>query len=168
MSDFVIDSDCQKFQYVRKVAVSESAKFGLFTVICQYPLIESNKSHQQSVKIIEQYAKNLGYADVALVSLFARKELSGDRPSTSFEPVGPENDLWIERVCRESDIIIAAWGDFPEVGKRSRDVLNLINDLDVFAIQLNRNATPTHPLGWKKKAPKVYRRAVSSALPSAG
>ena len=141
---------------------------GTCMILCLYPERGSDKSQSQTFAICRELAGRLGYGTVALAYLFADQDYDQAGHDTGPESVGPANDTTILEIAAQSEIIIGAWGDFPRIKPRVYEVMKLLAEYDLHAIQTNANGSPAHPLAWRKKAPKLYRAKARSRMPSAG
>lgn len=96
------------------------------------------------------YATAWGAADLTIVNLFALRATDPRKLRDAEDPVGPENDDYIEAAVRQSDLTICAWGAHGELQGRNRKVIDLLKDRGL-AVQLHtlrRTASgePGHPL----------------------
>jgi hypothetical protein len=62
----------------------------------------------------------------------------------SIDPIGSENDTWINKLSREAAIIVAAWGNDGSYLNRSREILGTL--LNLHCIKMNKSGEPAHPL----------------------
>lgn len=111
------------------------------------------------------FAQRWGCAAVSVVNLFA---LRATHPPTLFaadDPVGPDNDRHIRRVCRETDVVVAAWGVHGARLGRDGAVLALLEGLELQCLGTTRGGHPLHPLYVRGDAPlvPVPRRACAGA-----
>lgn len=80
-----------------------------------------------------------------MVNLFALRSTDPSALRMHPAPIGPENDLWIERAMSAADIAIAAWGNGGVLLDRSNVVSTRYKGrLEAFAMT-NANM-PKHPL----------------------
>lgn len=92
------------------------------------------------------FAKRWGFEAVCMVNLFA---IRGSNPSVIMsveDPMGPENDRWIEQCANSADRIIAAWGIHGRYRGRDKRVTDLLYQKKVEALAINKDGTPMHPL----------------------
>ena len=90
------------------------------------------------------FAQSRGYGSVSIVNLFAYRSTDPKVLLRLEEPSGPKNDLWIRKLAKISDIVIAAWGNVGSINDRSRHVLDLVPHL--YCLKVNRTGEPSHPL----------------------
>lgn len=95
------------------------------------------------------FAKASDYGSIQVVNLFAFKatkpELLRDK---NIEPIGDRNDKYILDTCRNSDIVIAAWGVNGKLNSRNAYVERLIgtNTYDLHCLGVSTEGHPRHPL----------------------
>ena len=90
------------------------------------------------------FARAWGYGGVCLVNLFAYLATTPQELMQARDPVGPDNDAWLEEVAGTIPILVAAWGNDGTYLGRSAQVRELIPDLQV--LKLNKSGEPAHPL----------------------
>ena len=56
------------------------------------------------------FARRFGYDGYTVVSLYAAVVTAAGELNTHRDPVGPDNDAWIDRLARRHDVIVFAWG----------------------------------------------------------
>ena len=94
------------------------------------------------------FAKSWGYEALTIGNLFAYRSTSQKKLSKVSDPVGPSNDESILSLCKEAQIVIAAWGNEGKLYGRDKAVLKLLNGEGVVLHHLgqNRRGEPKHPL----------------------
>ena len=61
------------------------------------------------------------------------------------DPIGPENDAYLQQLATESHQLIACWGNAGIFKDRSTFVKQLLKD-KLHYLKLNKNGEPGHPL----------------------
>jgi hypothetical protein len=155
--------------YARWLTANENGK-GICTVIGLHPegVNQDKDAVDDTAAICLEFAKKNNYRTLLLVNLYSQIGLNQNNIRSAPNAVGPENDLWLQKAAQESDLVVVAWGDFPWIKFRSRQVMNLLLPYTLHAVQVNANGTPSHPKAWRLKAAKVYRQSVQKVLPVAG
>jgi hypothetical protein len=149
-------SDCGRYQYIRWFEISPGAS-KVCTILGLNPVMPDAGKPDQTAGICLEFAKRLGYTKLVIVNLFALVSRGSEGVPMGAEPVGPDNDKWLQEVAAVSHLIVGAWGDYPGIGPRVRAVLGQLKDFDIHCVQANSNGSPRHPLAWRQKAPKLYR-----------
>jgi hypothetical protein len=62
----------------------------------------------------------------------------------SFEPIGIDNDKWIQELAKKAGIIIAAWGTYGNYLNRDRQVKDIIENIK--CLETTKHGHPKHPL----------------------
>lgn len=79
-----------------------------------------------------------------IVNLFAfRATLPSDLKKAE-DPVGADNDYWIEQAHRNAGLTVACWGNDGDFQQRAATVCRRIDKLH--CLQLNKTLHPAHPL----------------------
>ena len=75
-------------------------------------------------------------------------ERLADLHASGFDLVGPDNDAMILDAARRAAVVVCGWGKPGRLGGRDAAVLTLLRDAGVtpYALALNKNGTPKHPL----------------------
>lgn len=85
---------------------------------------------------------------IYVVNLFALRSSKPAELYVNNDPVGPENNFWINKIVKQSQIIVAAWGNHGHFLNRDIEVLNILKSLGLklYCLGLNKNGSPKHPL----------------------
>jgi hypothetical protein len=94
------------------------------------------------------FSRAWGYRRVEVINLFALRSSDPDKLLADPDPVGPENDIWIENAALRAEVLIAAWGAHKAAPRRGRDVAGLLASADIPMNCLGRTQQgfPKHPL----------------------
>lgn len=103
------------------------------------------------------FCYRFGCRNLVVVNLFA---LRSKDPGLLYEadyPIGPDNDFWIEKMCRNSKDTVAAWGTDGAYMRRDRDVLKMLSLSKIKPVCLGktRDGFPRHPLYLSNEARRV-------------
>ena len=91
-----------------------------------------------------KYANRWGYGRIVLCNLFAYISTTAKSIKNCPDPIGPENDIWIEKLASQSELVIACWGNMGIYKERDQFVHSLIPNLHCLG-RTNRGQ-PRHPL----------------------
>jgi len=93
------------------------------------------------------YARAWGHDGLVMLNLFAYRSTDPKALTRVEDPVGPDNDQWIERfsVGRR---VLAAWGNHGWRYGRAKIVMNMLGKLlvQVHCLGLTKSGHPKHPL----------------------
>lgn len=91
------------------------------------------------------FAEDWGYGELVVGNIFALRATNPDELYDHDDPVGPENDAYLEEICDEADRVIAAWGNHGDLHDRGLEVARTI-DVDLEALEITQAGQPAHPL----------------------
>ncbi len=92
------------------------------------------------------YAKAWGYDGCVFVNLFAVRTPDPKVMKQAMYPVGPENDTWICRMCRDAGLVVAAWGNHGSHINRARYVKSMIAPFHPKCLKITKSGEPGHIL----------------------
>lgn len=90
------------------------------------------------------YATRWGYGGMVMTNLFAFRATDPEDMKRADDPIGPENDYWLQAVAEKSAITVAAWGNGGVYLERAERVASLIEDLQ--CLRKTGRGQPWHPL----------------------
>jgi hypothetical protein len=104
------------------------------------------------------FARDWGFGGVWVLNLFAYRATQPTVLKAAADPIGPRNDIWLKRIARRCDRIVAAWGNHGRFMHRSTRVRAMFGDrLEI--IRLTAAGEPAHPLYLSKTLkPVVWGR----------
>ena len=120
---------------------------------CRKPMVlfiglnPSIADHQQDDPTIRKclgFAKRWGCGGITVVNLFAFRATKPLNLLNANDPIGPDNDQWIERQLRKSDFVVGGWGNHGDYMNRAEYVVEKIPK--IYCLNTNKSGHPTHPL----------------------
>lgn len=90
------------------------------------------------------FAKDWGYGALLMANLFAFRSTYPKEIYLIDDPIGKDNDHYILECVKQSDLIIACWGNNGTYMDREKIIKELVPNL--YCLQKNKNGTPHHPL----------------------
>lgn len=100
------------------------------------------------------FARRWGYGGVGNGNLFAFRATDPKDMMAADDPVGPENDAWLDRLAAEAGLVVAAWGNGGGFLGRSQAIRSRLENLH--CLKVNASGEPAHPL---------YQRADTRPVP---
>lgn len=91
------------------------------------------------------YAKDWGFGRLEVANLFALRSPDPDQLTEHPNPVGPENNEYVENVCYQADKVIAAWGANGGLMDRGPMVTEMVDEI-LYALDTTKDGHPVHPL----------------------
>lgn len=90
------------------------------------------------------FARDWGYGTLLMANLFAFRSTYPKEIYLIDDPIGKDNDHYILECVKQSDLIIACWGNNGTYMDREKIIKELVPNL--YCLQKNKNGTPHHPL----------------------
>lgn len=124
------------------------------------PSTADEKEDDATIRRCVGFAHAWGYGGVVMVNLFAFRSRDPRGLLLAPDPVGPDNDAWIETEASDSGIIIAAWGTNGAVMYRAARVLEILSETgkQIFCLGKTKGGSPRYPLYLPQTAkPEIFR-----------
>ena len=151
MKELRVTSKCQNYQYFRLYAINEEAKNPLGIVGLNPSVIKNGKN--STVSILSQIALREGYDSLIITNLYGYITPNPKDLKTIDDPVGPDNDVWINDMVKTCDKVLCIWGNNPDK-ERVNKILPTIKK-KAYTIGLTKSGQPRHVLHTKKDAPLI-------------
>lgn len=112
-----------------------------------------------TIRKVDGFTRRLGFGRATVVNEFAfrSKDVAALRLAT--DPVGPENDLYIEQVMREASLFIVGWGSLaklpPHLRHRWREFCAIADrvGIELYCFGTCADGHPRHPCMTGYKTP---------------
>ena len=106
-----------------------------------------------TLQACKRFARDWGYGIVRVCNLFALRTPYPKTLKDDMDPIGAENDGWILRSARDTDVIVCSWGNdgtHLDRGRRVRRMLEREGLSDKMRhLGLTKMGQPRHPLRLK-------------------
>lgn len=113
------------------------------------------------------YAKAWGYGALTLGNLFAFRATDPRDMRAAPDPIGPDNDAWLERIASEVGMghLVCGWGTHGAFMGRGEAVIAHLLSTGHFpkALKLTSDGQPGHPLYLRGNLEPFYLRGASHA-----
>ncbi|MDF2434881.1 MAG: hypothetical protein JWP44_4512 [Mucilaginibacter sp.] len=114
------------------------------------PSTADASSDDPTIRRCIAFTKQWNLGGIVVVNLFAARSTDPALLGAMDDPIGPENDEYIRRVCREAAVntIVCAWGVHGALHSRGRDVHARIwqHKGYVSCLGVTKDGHPKHPL----------------------
>lgn len=139
-------SPCGTFRYTLTRTWDPSVP-PLVVLMCN-PSTADETANDPTVARCQSRAQRMGAGGLVVVNIFALRSTDPAMLYKVADPVGPDNDRAIQDVCRSARQVICAWGNPGKLLGRGAYVLDMLRGMDVpvFALALNADGSPKHPL----------------------
>lgn len=135
-------SKCRRYRYALWRTWDQSKPYIMF--ICLNPSTADETTDDPTLTRCITYAKSWGYGGVCMANLFAFRATAPADMKAAKNPIGSQNDRWLEKLAHEAEIVVAAWGNDGVHSGRSRQVRALIPNM--YCLKINKTGEPAHPL----------------------
>ncbi len=93
------------------------------------------------------FTRSWGYGGLIKTNIFAYRSTDPRALYTLRDPVGPENDAYLQSVALKSDLILAAWGTHGALRGRGTWVYHkTLRDFPLHCLAFTKGGYPKHPL----------------------
>ena len=132
----------RKYRYFLKRQWADGDNFVNFVLL--NPSTADEKIDDPTIRRCINFAKNWGYNGIYVTNLFAFRTKSPNILKKSKNPVGNKNNYFLEKISRESKLIIVAWGNHGSFLNRDKEVLSLLSN--IYCLDTTKLGNPKHPL----------------------
>lgn len=108
------------------------------------PSTADEKNDDPTVRKCMGFARRWGCGGLIFVNLFAYRTTNPINLRKVVDPVGLENDCWIQNQLGKADFVVGAWGNHGSYMGRGARYLEEIPEL--YCLQINKTGHPAHPL----------------------
>lgn len=125
---------------------------GLVAFVGLNPSTADETEDDPTVRRCIGYARDWGFGGLAMLNIFAFRATDPRIMEAHHQPVGPENDAWLERWTAGSaaDLVVACWGTHGALHDRGLAVRSLLHDLPLRVFGVTKDGHPKHPLYLRK------------------
>lgn len=141
--DAVLDKT-RKYRYLLKRQWGDSSNFVNFILL--NPSTANEIVDDPTVKACISFAKRWGYDGLYITNLFAYRTKSPKELKKADSPIGEENDKYLSKHAKKSDLVVAAWGNHGKFAGRNLEVLKIIKDTPIHCLGTTKLEEPRHPL----------------------
>jgi hypothetical protein len=135
-------SECRSYRYALWRTWDSSKPLVMFVGL--NPSTADETSDDPTLTRCINYAKSWGYGGVCMANLFAFRATEPTDMKASDDPIGTENNQWLQKLAKDAALVVAAWGNDGSYLKRSEQVKELLPNL--YCLKLNKSGEPAHPL----------------------
>jgi len=148
---FAVFSDCKRYRYVLGWPAKADGKDSALFVLANPSTATAEKLDPTLTRCV-RYAIRWGYEWAHVVNARAWRETDPKLVPADPLAIGPDNDAHIAAEAAKATIVIVGWGQL--AGPRGPVVLDLIRRAGKvpYALALNDDGTPRHPLARGKLA----------------
>lgn len=141
-------SKCGMYRYWLERSWAETGK-GFVNFVMLNPSTADAEKDDPTIRKCIGFAQRWGFDGMHVVNLFALRSTNPKSLYSHMDPVGPENDLFINAGALSAEKTIIAWGRHGTLHGRADAVLKLLQKNAgnrVHALAMNNDGSPRHPL----------------------
>lgn len=142
MQTSAVISSCGKYRYELRRTWDTTKPAVLF--VCLNPSTADATVEDNTSRVCINYAKQWGFGTLLIGNLFALRSTDSAALRTAKDPVGPDNDSFIQELQSKAALVVCAWGNEGAFLKRDAQVLHLLTAPHCL-VKL-KNGRPGHPL----------------------
>jgi len=110
------------------------------------PSIADKHKNDPTTKRALEFAHKLDCKAYLAVNCFAMIATDSSELKPDPDPVGPENDAYIQAAAEWADKIVIAWGTIGALHNRGKEVLRLLNGYELLCLGYTKEKYPNFPL----------------------
>jgi hypothetical protein len=110
-----------------------------------------------TIRRCRNFAKAWGFDALCMANLFAFRTKDPAEMMRAPDPIGPENDHWLQNLSADAGITIAAWGVPGKFRGRDEEVLQILQEPNCLGV--TKDGFPRHPL-YVKADTKPFRYCI--------
>jgi hypothetical protein len=99
-----------------------------------------------TVRKCVRWAQSWGFGAVDVCNVFAWRSTDPKLLYTLDDPVGPENDHWIQQTAMMAAMVVVAWGKHGALKGRAAAVAQMLEKHKPYCLGVNADGSPEHPL----------------------
>jgi hypothetical protein len=135
-------SDCRNYRFALWRTWDDSKHFAM--IIGLNPSTADEVNDDPTLTRCINFAKSWGYGGVCMTNLFAYRATDPKDMKSQKDPIGAENDIWLNKLANDAGIVVAAWGNDGRYLNRSNMVVEMLPNLHY--LKMNKSGEPAHPL----------------------
>ncbi len=156
METSALISDCQSYRYWLKRCWLHEPDVGdgcvLFVML--NPSTADAELNDPTIRRCIGFARSWGFVELMVANLYAFRATQPSDLWKASDPVGPENDQWLDQLAEDADQIVCAWGANAR-DDRIDDFLRRMQTANkpLFCLGTTKAGAPRHPLYISKTQP---------------
>lgn len=135
-------SPCRKYRYALFRAWEPAKGFVMFVGL--NPSTADETVDDPTIRRCIAFAQAWGYGGLCMANLFAFRATEPADMKKAPDPVGPENDGYLQSLSLAADVVVAAWGVHGTHRGRDTQVRAMLPNLHY--LRLTKDGHPGHPL----------------------
>jgi hypothetical protein len=158
-------SPCRTYRYRLERRAPEGQSGPTLAFIMMNPSTADERQDDQTIRMVRLFGRRHGYGRILIGNIFAFRSKDIGMLGQVPDPVGPDNDVHLERIMHEADRCYVAWGaetKLPEyLRRRWREVVAIADRIGcrLYCLEHLKGGHPRHPQILQYSSPDtVWRR----------
>ncbi len=157
-------SECGQFRYqLERLSAKRTSRKSTVTFIGLNPSTADASQDDPTIRRCIQFAHSWEFKTLIVVNLFAFRATKPIDLFKAPDPIGTENDAYIEQAISRASMVIACWGEHGVRNDRACYVRRRYQRR-LSALRINRSGQPAHPLYLPGSLKPVKLSALAAAL----
>lgn len=110
------------------------------------PSTADERENDPTIRRCIRFASDWGYGAIYMANLFALRATDPEVMKVHQEPVGIDNNVWLQDLARDAGVIICAWGTHGTHKGRDKQVITLLAAHELKCLGTTKHDHPRHPL----------------------
>lgn len=110
------------------------------------PSTANERDDDPTIRRCKRFADDWGFGAVVMANLFALRATDPKVMLAHSEPIGIDNDVWLQDLARGAGVIVCAWGANGGHQQRDGRVNILLQHYDLKCLGTTKAGKPRHPL----------------------
>jgi hypothetical protein len=122
----------------------DKEKEKILFIMCN-PSTASATKNDPTIKKITKYAKSWGYGGIVVGNIFAFRSAYPKDLKTAIDPEGKKNRKYVQRLIKNAEKVVYAWGCGKKEPKWLRDLMSKHGKIP-YCMDVLKSGAPCHPL----------------------
>lgn len=138
-------SPCARYRYLLRRQLRPVG-----TEVCLFVMVNPSTADaavdDPTIRRCAGFARAWGFDWLHVVNLFAWRATDPRALRAAHDPVGPENDAYLQAEVAQADMVVCAWGRHGDYLGRRQAVREALARRQVHVLGQNADGSPKHPL----------------------
>lgn len=142
-------SPCRRYRYTLEHVMDPLLPPRRVMWIGLNPSTADEQQLDPTLRRIRGFSQAWGFTAFVMTNVFAYRATRPEDMKAQKDPVGVDNDLWLERMAGDCEVVVAAWGKHGAHAGRAEDVVKKLSSLPrpgLLCLGTNGDGSPKHPL----------------------
>lgn len=155
-------SECKAYRYALS-RIWDNRKPALLFIMLN-PSKADHRKDDNTIRRLYTFSDNNGCGGFHVVNLFAFRSTNPKDLVSIPDPIGSENNEWIQSSLENANKVVCAWGVNGFLFDRDTQVLELLSGVDLYCLGTTKKGLPRHPLMVASKTPLIpFNRGTHAA-----